>query len=243
MKIQVLTQNNSMKYFFFLIFLQTNYLFAQKEIEPEGLTLCNIVVKEYFTPIKQSGSSSPFGINYRGTLKKGIRDAWNVPLTRIKFNREPPLKYVSFEAQSGNTPNAARLLVQQNLELHFGFKITDSIDSIEIWTINKIDTTKLTPFFPEKHSTEGSMWGWGECIYDDSWEGIGAPISELAKECERVSNHITVFNEENNGLYYFDIPYNEMKSFDALSQFLKKYYGLGLTKGKTLMPVKYVTFK
>ena len=228
-----------MKYIIFILLLESTCLFAQPANEPEGLTLFKVEVKEYFSPVQPSGGGHPFGSSYKGTLKKAISNAWNFPLTRFRFNREPPLKYVSFEALSSRSPGNARLLVQENMQKYFRFTIMEAADSVETWIIHKVDTTILIPFSYDYHPYGME---WGPCDYGDFWEGIGAPISKLAEECERKSGVITMFEEDNSGYYLFDIPYDVMQSFEQLNAFFKKYNGLEMTKEKRLVTIKYVNF-
>ena len=229
-----------MKYLIFIFLFKSTHLFGQSPNEPEGITLFKVEVKEYFSPVQPSGGYHPFGSSYKGTLKKAIANAWNFPLTRFRFNGEPPLKYVSFEALSSINPNNARLLVQQNMQKCFKFTLTEETDSIEMWIIHKIDTIKLIPFSYEYHPYGME---WGPCEYGDFWEGIGAPISKLAAECERKSGVITFFEEDDSGYYLFDIPYDVMQSFEQLNTFFRKYNGLEMTKEKRLVTIKYVNFE
>lgn len=228
-----------MKYIVFFLLLQSTYFFAQP-LAQEGLTLFKVEVKEYLSPIESGGGNHPFGSIYKGTLKKAIVNAWSFPLTRFRFNKEPPLRYVSFEALSSRNPANARLLVQQNMQTYFKFTVTDRTDSIEVWVIHKVDTTKFIPF---NYETHGGYGGWGECMDADSWEADGAPISELAKEYERKSGNLSIFEGNNEGIYYFDIPYSFMKDAEEFNAFLKRFIGLEMTKEKRLMAVKYVTFE
>ena len=229
-----------MKYIFLFFLLQSCSVFAQMPSEPIGITLLKMDIKEYYSPINEGGGSNPFGgSNYKGSLKKVIVSAWHLPLTRIRFNKEPPLRYISFETFSSKNPAYVHQLIQQNLQVYFGFKVIDGVDSIDTWVIRTIDRTKLVPFNPDDH---GGYGGWGECADGESWEADGAPISEIAKEYERISGNISVFEGDNEGIYSFDIPYSFMKSPEGFNVFLKKFIGLEIKKEKRPIAVKYVNF-
>ncbi len=229
-----------MKYIFLFFLLQNFSVSAQTPSEPIGITLLKMDIKEYASPITESGGSNPFGgSDYQGSLKNAIVSAWHLPLTRLRFNKEPPHKYISFTTFSSTNPMYVHQLMLQNLQTYFSFKVVDGVDSIDTWVIRAVDTTKFIPFNPDDH---GGYGGWGECADGESWEADGAPISEIAKEYERISGNMSVFAGDNEGIYYFDIPYRFMKSPEEFNVFLKKFIGLEIKKEKRLIAVKYVNF-
>lgn len=229
-----------MKYIFLFFLGCTFPTFSQTLSDPIGITLLKVDIKEYLSPIIESGGLNPFGgSDYQGSLKNAIVSAWNLPLTRLRFNKEPPLKYISFSTFSSTNPAYVHQLMLQNLQAYFGFKVVDGVDSVDTWVIRVIDTTKFILFNPDDH---GGYGGWGECADGESWEADGAPISEIAKEYERISGNLSAFEGNNEGVYYFDVPYSFMKSPEGFNAFLKKFIGLEIKKEKKIIAVKYVNF-
>lgn len=190
-----------------------------------------------------SGGTSGFHFSHRGTLEKGIPVVLGVEEARVKFNKKPPKRFLSFNAFCRNLP-AARTLILEELQARFMFNVTDIKDTLDVWVLHKVDEKKLwiCTDFDDPYTIKGP-WAGDKEEDPDTWESCGFSLHYLVYDIKSYSKRLIFFEEKDEKGYNFEVPFILMRRFDGLSDYLKENYGLELVKERRLMDVKYVQFR
>lgn len=228
----------------YLLILTNISLFAQQR--KDMTNLLQIELSYYTKPLNDSikkkfgGYDYPWGFKYVGSLEDGIPILLNKQSTYIKFNKKPMTQYIFFEAHT-NQQNAAKALILEELKSHFKFRISDIKDSTDTWMLRKENEKKLLIYDDKENNKQIRGAGASE-ENEDIWEIIGLPMNSLVYYIELYSKSAIEYLGETKTLYNFKIPLDLLMNFDGLPEYLKKNYGLELTKEKRLIDKKYVEF-
>jgi hypothetical protein len=218
-----------------LLFLAFYRCYAQSS---DSFRIGEVKIYERFSKVLWSKGSTFYGIfNYKGTLEEGIHDLWRTTRPYVRYNKKPPLKYLEYSAFNGDE-KLSKAYIKTCIQAHFGFKVSATKDSCEVWILHTIDTAKLN-----KH----------RFVYDRDWmkyydgdeyrADYGTDIKFLLRAMlENERGQMAVQADINNDLYNFKIPYNVINSYEKLDNFLRENYGLGFTKEKRMVDLIYVNF-
>jgi hypothetical protein len=229
----------------FLMLFNSIFLKAQKtEYQPE---MFKLKIKELKTPTEPIQWS--FGNAYlcKGNLVTILSCLLKRDKGRLIVKGEIPEKFLDLELIQPSNSNIAEMLATKNegkindleeltlvnttialLGKKYNFSLKNVIDSIDVWCLRTVDTSKFKRFvetgnFEDKYAGSDSA--------SNSYEIMGQELSFL---CYVVSlQSATIIYDESNekGLLNFAsprIPINDMKNFQKINSFLEKYYGLHL---------------
>ena len=230
---------------FFFILISFHQIKAQNKDSSINISYAN--VHEIFPKdqkrCRAAGESSGiFGFFsfYCGTIEEGIIYLWQTTKPYVRFNKKPPTRYLDYQSSAIN-PKQSREYIQSCVQYRFGFKVTNIQDTCEIWILETIDSAKLSK------NLYHMVWGdsedveWGGTI--DCFEGCGVPIQEFKKYVENRTGQMLMSKIDGNLLCNLSVPYSLFKNYSELDAYMRKNYGIGITKEKRLVDLKYVTFE
>lgn len=212
-----------------------------------SITITSLELKVYNKPLLSNyGVVGPFTINYKGELIHSLAHLLGVPITRIRTNPNPPVKYISYNVFSSTKTNELEQRVLDDLIRNFNFEVSDTIDICDVWVLTVKDSSKLDRFSWEKDSPNGTTWaGWHGNRKE--YHYFGSTLTHVAKDIETLSEKFICLTDSDDTAdepqrYKFTVPY-PYDDINALSSFLEKKYGVVLIREKRAIKKVYVNFK
>ncbi len=184
-------------------------------------------------------------IYYQGSLVKGIAFLSNTNMLYVKVKGKVPDEFIYYYNSKNFTDTVnMRQQIRLVLENKYKFSISDIEDTCDVWKVQKIDTTKLVRYNPEKH---GMDFGSGPDETGKNLLCIGFPLSFLYRSIEQKAKIVVSgdsFDDNWDNRYHFDnIPYALMSNLGELNKLLEERYGIKFIKTKMLQKLKLIEFE
>jgi hypothetical protein len=97
----------------------------------------------------------PFGCIHSGTVLDGIKLLVNAEYSRLIIKGEIPDAYISFKVVSGRRSDDLEQRLLEDINKDYKFKVSEIMDTCEVWRMVVEDSSKLDTFSYEKDGFNG----------------------------------------------------------------------------------------
>jgi hypothetical protein len=197
---------------------------------------------------------TPFGCVHSGTVLDGIMLLVNAKYSSIKVKGKVPDAYISFKIFSGRRSEdlERRLLEDLKEDYRSKFKISEIMDTCEVWQLEVEDSSKLNVYSFDRDSRLGNWFVdqaervAGKPFNPKDWRFVGVTMTYLADYFEKMTKEIILTDSKDDvrfpNRYNFYFNTDTARDISSINIFFKEKYGVVLKKSTGIIEKVLIEF-
>jgi hypothetical protein len=194
----------------------------------------------------------PFGCIHSGTVLDGLILLVNAEYSRLIIKGEIPDAYISFKVVSGRRSDDLEQRLLEDINKDYKFKISEIMDTCEVWRMVVEDSSKLDTFSYEKDGINGyprvgpAKQQDGKINDPNDWAYEGVTLTFMAECFERALGEVLLTSikddiaNPNRYKFYFNTRIG--RDANLINSIFRPKYGILLKKDISVVKKVLIEF-